>query len=374
MTPFHQILGNNLVANITNFTVWFAITFWVYLETHSVFATGTIAGLYLVFTAGFGIWLGSIVDHNAKKLVMLGSSVVSFGFYAVSLGILLLNPAEAFTVPYGLTLWLFVLPVMLEELLVVPVPPAPPMPPSIVSSQPPGLAHIAGSIVADAQTPPSTHVKPSLHGTPMHARRIMIGSDSGVCGTKPSARRAVMKPRAPFTSVGRETFARESSAETPTPVTILIAKLELRSFSGTTTMLPMRPPSQVLVTTRAPFSSTSSVVPTTIAVPSRSAHATFVVRTAVTSVGDKHPTKAMIAPAKTARRVRVHIRSSERDVGVRVKSPSSPPATCCRTARPGRARRRGRRACAGDRRTTASACASSWTRGTACPRGTSRRS
>ncbi len=83
MTPFHQILGNNLVANITNFTVWFAITFWVYLETHSVFATGTIAGLYLVFTAGFGIWLGSIVDHNAKKLVMLGSSVVSFGFYAV---------------------------------------------------------------------------------------------------------------------------------------------------------------------------------------------------------------------------------------------------------------------------------------------------
>ena len=113
MTPFHQILGNNLVANITNFTVWFAITFWVYLETHSVFATGTIAGLYLVFTAGFGIWLGSIVDHNAKKLVMLGSSVVSFGFYAVSLGILLLNPAEAFTDPYGLTLWLFVLPVML---------------------------------------------------------------------------------------------------------------------------------------------------------------------------------------------------------------------------------------------------------------------
>ncbi len=113
MTPFHQILGNNLVANITNFTVWFAITFWAYLETRSVFATGVIAGLYLVFTAGFGIWLGSIVDHNAKKLVMLGSSVVSFGFYAVSLAILVLNPAEAFRDPYGFTLWLLVLPVML---------------------------------------------------------------------------------------------------------------------------------------------------------------------------------------------------------------------------------------------------------------------
>jgi DHA3 family multidrug efflux protein-like MFS transporter len=113
VTPFHQVLGNNLVANITNYTVWFAVTFWVYLETHSVFATGTIAGVYLVFTAAFGIWLGSIVDHNAKKLVMLGSSVVSFGFYAVALAILLLNPAEAFEDPYGWTLWLFILPIML---------------------------------------------------------------------------------------------------------------------------------------------------------------------------------------------------------------------------------------------------------------------
>lgn len=113
MTPFHQILVNNLVANITNYTVWFAITFWVYIETQSVFATGTIAGLYLVFTAAFGIWLGSIVDHNAKKLVMLGSSVVSFGFYALSFAILALNPEEAFRNPYGLTLWVLVLPVML---------------------------------------------------------------------------------------------------------------------------------------------------------------------------------------------------------------------------------------------------------------------
>ncbi len=71
---FYQILGNNLVANVTNFTVWFAITFWIFLETHSVFATGMIAGIYLIFTSAFGIWFGSLVDHNAKRLVMLGSS------------------------------------------------------------------------------------------------------------------------------------------------------------------------------------------------------------------------------------------------------------------------------------------------------------
>ncbi len=112
MTPFHQILGNNLVANVTNFTVWFAVTFWVYLETHSVFATGMIAGIFLVLTAAFGIWFGSIVDHNAKRLVMLGSSAVSFGFYVVGMLVLLAFPAESFTNPYGPVLWVFVLIVM----------------------------------------------------------------------------------------------------------------------------------------------------------------------------------------------------------------------------------------------------------------------
>lgn len=112
MTPFHQVLGNNLVANITNFTVWFAITFWVYLETRSVFATGMIAGIYLVLTAGLGIWFGSLVDHHAKRMVMLGSSAVSFGFYAVSLALLLAFPEAVFQDPYGWPLWAFVLLVM----------------------------------------------------------------------------------------------------------------------------------------------------------------------------------------------------------------------------------------------------------------------
>nr|WP_209724607.1 MULTISPECIES: MFS transporter [Asticcacaulis] len=113
MTAFYHLLGNNLIANITNFTVWFAVTFWVYLETKSVFATGMIAGVYLVFTAGFGFWLGSIVDHNAKKVAMLGSSVVSGIFYAISLALLQLWPKEVFTNPYGPHLWVFVLLVML---------------------------------------------------------------------------------------------------------------------------------------------------------------------------------------------------------------------------------------------------------------------
>jgi DHA3 family multidrug efflux protein-like MFS transporter len=113
MRPFYSVLANNLVANITNFTVWFAITFWVFLETHSVFATGMIAGIYLVLTAGFGIWLGSIVDHNSKKAAMLASSAVSAAFYAISLAMVLMEPQDAFTNPYGPYLWAFVLVVML---------------------------------------------------------------------------------------------------------------------------------------------------------------------------------------------------------------------------------------------------------------------
>lgn len=67
-----------------------------------------IAGVYLVFTSGFGFWLCSIVDHNPKKLAMLGSSVVSAGFYVLSLALLLMSPQAAFANPYGVHLWVFV--------------------------------------------------------------------------------------------------------------------------------------------------------------------------------------------------------------------------------------------------------------------------
>lgn len=95
MTPFHQLLVNNLVANITNFTVWFALTFYVYLQTRSVFATGMIAGVYLVLTAVSGFWFGSLVDHHRKTVAMAGSSVASLAFYLPALILLLLAPKGA---------------------------------------------------------------------------------------------------------------------------------------------------------------------------------------------------------------------------------------------------------------------------------------
>ena len=74
---FLHLLGNTLVASVVNFTVWFAVTFWVFLETRSVFATGMISGIYLVFTTASGVWFGGLVDRHPKRAVMLGSSIVS---------------------------------------------------------------------------------------------------------------------------------------------------------------------------------------------------------------------------------------------------------------------------------------------------------
>ncbi len=113
MKAFYNILVNTAVASIVNFTVWFSLTFWVYLETQSVFATGLLAGIYLVLTAGSGFWFGSIVDHNRKKLVMLGSSVVSFLFYAASFIFLISTPAEAFQDVSGYSLWTLIVLLML---------------------------------------------------------------------------------------------------------------------------------------------------------------------------------------------------------------------------------------------------------------------
>ena len=112
MSVFHRILANTLLANITNYTAWFAITFWVFLETGSVFATGMIAGIFLTFTGLLGIWLGALVDHHGKIAVMAGSSLVSLVFFSLSLGLMQLVPEGAFADPYGVWLWVLVLLVM----------------------------------------------------------------------------------------------------------------------------------------------------------------------------------------------------------------------------------------------------------------------
>jgi MFS transporter, DHA3 family, multidrug efflux protein len=110
---FLHLLLNTLVVSVMNFTVWFAVTFWVYLETRSVFATGLISGIFLVSIAGTGIWFGSLVDHHHKKTVMQWSAAVSMLLYAGCLALYLTTPEAVFRDPGSLRLWVFVVVLML---------------------------------------------------------------------------------------------------------------------------------------------------------------------------------------------------------------------------------------------------------------------
>lgn len=110
---FLHLLLNTLVVAVMNFTVWFAVTFWIFIETRSVFATGMVAGIFVLATASTGVWFGSIVDHHRKISVLRASSAVSVVLYGVALAIYVTAPDGAFTDPASWLLWVFVVVVML---------------------------------------------------------------------------------------------------------------------------------------------------------------------------------------------------------------------------------------------------------------------
>ena len=105
---FYRVLANSLAASITNNFVWFAVTFWVYLETRSVVATSVMAGVYSATVALSGFFLGSLVDRYPKKRVMLVASGSSLVLYALALALFAASPGEVFADPGSVRLWLFV--------------------------------------------------------------------------------------------------------------------------------------------------------------------------------------------------------------------------------------------------------------------------
>lgn len=107
MKHFYHVLVNTLIANVTTSYLWFALTFWVYLETKSVLATGIIGGAYMLFIALFSIIFGTTVDHNKKKNVMVYSSVFTFAMFALASVIYVVSPKEALVDWQSWLFWLF---------------------------------------------------------------------------------------------------------------------------------------------------------------------------------------------------------------------------------------------------------------------------
>jgi DHA3 family multidrug efflux protein-like MFS transporter len=95
MRTFQWLVANTLVANVTNNFLWFALTFWVYLETRSVLATAIVGGGYMLLVAVSGTFFGTFVDRHLRRTSMLVSSGLSLGTFALAGLVYLLSPAPA---------------------------------------------------------------------------------------------------------------------------------------------------------------------------------------------------------------------------------------------------------------------------------------
>lgn len=104
---FAQILGNTAVANVTTSYLWFALTFWVYLETRSVLATGIIGGAYMLLVAVFSMAFGTIVDRHRKHRVMVFAGATTLVAFGIAGGTYLLFPESALLDLGGPMFWVF---------------------------------------------------------------------------------------------------------------------------------------------------------------------------------------------------------------------------------------------------------------------------
>ena len=107
MRTFLQVLVNTAIANVTTSFLWFALVFWVYLETRSVLATGIIGGAYMLFIAMFSMAFGTIVDRHRKHLVMIFAGVVTLVAFSLSGGIYLVVPESSLLNIGNPMLWAF---------------------------------------------------------------------------------------------------------------------------------------------------------------------------------------------------------------------------------------------------------------------------
>lgn len=106
---FSHALINTAVASLTTNFIWFAVVFWVYLETRSILATGILGGAYMLALALCSMWFGSLVDRFRKLFVMRLSAWCSVVAFVTGCAIFFLIPADSLLALGGPWFWIFTL-------------------------------------------------------------------------------------------------------------------------------------------------------------------------------------------------------------------------------------------------------------------------
>lgn len=83
---FRRLLVNTLMSGVTSMFLWFALTFWIYLETRSVVATSVVGATFSLSSAFIAPAFGAFVDRRRKHTAMMlatSTSVVCFAAAAL---------------------------------------------------------------------------------------------------------------------------------------------------------------------------------------------------------------------------------------------------------------------------------------------------
>jgi MFS transporter, DHA3 family, multidrug efflux protein len=112
LRTFHLLVANTLIAVTANNFLWFALVFWVYLETRSVVATSVIGGVYMLLFAASGIFFGTFVDAHNRKTSMTLSSVGSLAFFLLAATVFFVAPEGSIPSLSQAWTWVFVVLVL----------------------------------------------------------------------------------------------------------------------------------------------------------------------------------------------------------------------------------------------------------------------
>ena len=86
-TAFRNLLANTLVSGVTSSFLWFALIFWVYLETRSVVVTGVVGGAFSISSALLGPVFGTYVDRHRKRDAMLLATTIAATSFTIATAI-----------------------------------------------------------------------------------------------------------------------------------------------------------------------------------------------------------------------------------------------------------------------------------------------